>query len=177
MFLRLLESSALLILRVALGGLMAYAGFMKLLEPQQFAFALKGYDVFDPQTHGYLLVLAAFVVPWLELISGLLLAVGLWTRASATTIFALLLTFTLVLVSVLMRDMDLECTCFGKADVICSGAIGGCHIWRNSVLMLVSLLILWRGAGLLSLDHPLLSRRLKLAKCDLLESEPKSDPE
>lgn len=164
---RVLESIVLLPLRFGLGGLMAYAGWIKLQDPQSFAFAIKGYDLFDPATQAHLITLFAFIVPWIEVITGVLLVLGLWTRSAATLLGLSLVGFTGAILSVIARDMDLTCSCFGDADMICSGAIGWCHVGRNAALLAVSGLLVWRGAGVLGLDHPLTSRQLGLARRDL----------
>lgn len=145
-----LEAIALLIVRVALGALFVFAAWMKLRNPQAFADAVLAFKIFGSADH--LVVLTTFVVPWLEMICGLLLVAGLWSRAAALALLAQLLVFTAGIVSVLVRKMDVTCGCFGEYEWPCVGAVSGCHVLRNSVLLLAAGLLAWRGGGVIGLD-------------------------
>lgn len=139
--------------RIALGALFVFAAFLKLKDPQSFAEAIKAFKVFDLDTASHLVVMAAFTVPWLEMLCGILLIFGLWTRAAALALTALLLAFTAGIISVLIRHLDVSCGCFGNYEWPCKGNVGYCHILRNSTLLAAALLLLWRGAGPLALDR------------------------
>lgn len=147
---RAIEALALLIVRVALGALFVFAAWMKLRNPQAFADSVIAFKIFGSADH--LVVLTTFVVPWLEMICGVLLLLGLWSRAAAIALFAQLLVFTAGVVSVLVRKMDVTCGCFGEYEWPCTGAISGCHVIRNSVLLLASAILVWRGGGVIGLD-------------------------
>jgi len=136
------------VLRVALGGLFVFAAMMKLAELQQFAFAVKAFAILpDHLSH-----LAAFVVPWIELIAGIGLLLGLWTRPAALVIGAMLAAFIAGIVSVIVRDLDVTCSCFGKFEVPCTGPVGLCHVIRNLVLLALSLGVMWYGPGRMAVD-------------------------
>jgi putative oxidoreductase len=151
--------------RIALGALFVFAAFLKLKDPQAFAEAVKAFKIFDLDTAAHLVVMAAFTVPWLEMLCGILLIFGLWTRAAALALTGLILAFTVGIISVLVRDLDVSCGCFGDYEWPCKGNIGTCHVLRNSVLLASSLLVLWRGGGPLALD------RLRL-KAKPVDSDP-----
>ena len=135
--------------RLALGGIFTFAGVLKLLDPQSFAFAVKGFKVLPD----HLIVPTAFAVPTIEILAGVLLILGLWTRASALTIFLLLIGFTVGMGAVIHRGESIKCTCFGKIEWPCSGAIGTCHLIRNSVLGLMAIVIVAWGPGPLVIDR------------------------
>ncbi len=145
----------LAILRVGLGGLFIFAASMKLSNPQAAFDAVNAFkfEVAGRPLPEHLAHLAAFALPWAELIAGVCLIVGLWTRAAAATILVLLGLFTFLIVSALSRGLDVKCSCFGKVEFPCTGGIGTCHIVRNSVLILWTLIVLGFGAGAASIDR------------------------
>jgi uncharacterized membrane protein YphA (DoxX/SURF4 family) len=67
-----------------------------------------------------LINLVAVLVPWLEITAGLFVLAGIWLRAAALVITSLTVMFFVVIVSALVRGLNIECGCFGT--------IGGTHI-------------------------------------------------
>jgi len=108
-----------LLARLALGGLFVYSGAIKALAPaEEFAYAIESYSVLGAQLSLY----AAYVTPWVELWAGLLLAAGVFTRASALFIGAMLGFFELLLGQAWLRGLPItSCGCFGSSG---SNSIG-----------------------------------------------------
>lgn len=148
-----LEAVVITPLRIALGALFVFAAYLKLENPQDFADAVKAFKIFDLDTESHMVVLATFTIPWIEALSGLLLVFGLWTRAAGLALSVLLAAFTVGIISVISRDLNVACGCFGEFEWPCKGDVSFCHILRNSVLLLAALVITWRGAGPLALDR------------------------
>lgn len=154
--LRIAESIVLqLPLRLGLGGLFCLAAFKKLQDPQSFAEAIKGFRVVDHVELGNLVVSAAFVLPWVEMVAGVMLILGLWTRAAALTVFLALGAFIAGLLSVIIRKLDASCSCFGDLNLFCGAKVGWCQVIRNLVMLLPAAYLIWRGGGLLALDAAL----------------------
>jgi uncharacterized membrane protein YphA (DoxX/SURF4 family) len=57
----------------------------------------------------------ALVMPWLELLAGLALILGIWTRASAVLVGVLLLVFVAAISLNLARGNAIDCGCFDVA--------------------------------------------------------------
>ncbi|MBE3112937.1 MAG: hypothetical protein IMZ46_20890, partial [Acidobacteria bacterium] len=57
--------------------------------------------------------IAAVVLPWLEILAGVALALGVWKRASALIISGLLVFFILLTLVTIARGLDVDCGCFG----------------------------------------------------------------
>jgi uncharacterized membrane protein YphA (DoxX/SURF4 family) len=153
-----LESIVLLVVRLAIGGLFAFSAWNKLYPapdpllpsgPQQFALAMKSFALLPD----HLVMLMAFVVPWCELLCAALLILGFWTRANAFLLLAMLVSFTLAVASVIARQMNITCGCFGSFHLLCKGPISTCKIIENCVLMLPLLLLLARGPGRVALTQ------------------------
>lgn len=142
----------MLLLRLVLGGLFIFAASMKLYDLQAFNDSVRAFELV-PDNADHAIVLLTFIVPWIELLCGTLLLLGLWTRSAALVLSFLLICFIGGVFSVLARGMHVTCGCFGKFEVPCTGPIGTCHIVRNTVLLAVSVVVLWKGPGSLALDR------------------------
>ncbi len=141
-----------LVLRLVLGGLFIFAAVMKLSSPAAFAMAIAAFKVI-PAHADHLTKLSAYAVPWIELVCGLCLLAGAWTRAAALVISTLLVAFIAMILSTMIREMDVTCSCFGKFEIPCEGPVGWCHVVRNAVLLAISVFVLWKGPGSLALDR------------------------
>lgn len=159
---RVIEGLVLLLLRLALGGVFVWAAWVKLDDPQAFADTIKGFKLL-PAAGDHLVVLASFAVPWVEMLAGAVLMLGLWTRAAALVLLINLLSFIAAIVSVLQRGISTKCGCFGELSPFCPEEISGCNIVQNSILGAMALVLLIRGRGLLGLDRrPKASRTTKV---------------
>lgn len=102
----------LTILRVLVGGVFVAAGAMKIVEPAQFATDIANYRLLPYATVN----LAAITLPWIEVVAGLLLVTGVWTRASALVVTGLCVVFLAAIAQALARGLDVRCGCFGTVE-------------------------------------------------------------
>lgn len=142
------------IARLVVGGLFVFAASMKMGMPQEFVESVLAFKIFEGHKPlpDHLATLAAFAIPWTELICGVLLLLGLWARSAALVLGVLLMTFIVALVLVLRLPGPIECGCFGKFEIPCGKIVGPCHVVRNCVLLALTGLIVWGGAGKVSVD-------------------------
>jgi putative oxidoreductase len=103
------NKAVLLVFRLVLGGLFVYAGAVKVLDPLDFAQNIRNYDLVGQS----LSFIAAVVLPWLEILSGLFLIAGVWKRGAAVVISGLLVFFIVLTVVTMIRGLDVDCGCFG----------------------------------------------------------------
>ncbi len=101
-----------LALRLYIGGLFIYASMYKINYTGEFAETIANYQVVPYWGVNAL----AIVMPWLELISGLLLVAGIRTKAAAAIISGLLTLFTFLVVVTLARDIPIGCGCFHSLE-------------------------------------------------------------
>lgn len=77
---------------------------------------------FAAQVHNYRMVpvplenLLAMVLPWVELVAGLSLVLGVRARAGAVVATLLMATFIVAVGAAFARGLDIDCGCFGTAD-------------------------------------------------------------
>jgi uncharacterized membrane protein YphA (DoxX/SURF4 family) len=98
----------ILIVRAFLGGLFVVSSLDKIIYPEAFTVSILNYKVVD-ETFA---ILTATTLPWLELICGFLLIIGVYSRTSALILTTLLMGFTILIVSALIRGLDISCGCF-----------------------------------------------------------------
>lgn len=97
--------------RFLVGGLFIYASLEKIIDPLGFSEILHDYRLF-PDFSIYFL---AFVIPWLEMICGLLLVSGLMVRTPAVLLSILLVSFVIALSVNAIRGLDISCGCFSTS--------------------------------------------------------------
>jgi len=131
--------------QIALGAVFVAAALPKLADPPGFAQAIWNYQL----APGWLIHPAALTLPWLELLCGAALCLGVWARAAAAWLAALLLVFMAALSINLARNHPVDCGCFR------TGATG------NSVQERVADMrwALLRDLGLLLLAGAAISKR------------------
>jgi uncharacterized membrane protein YphA (DoxX/SURF4 family) len=98
--------------QIALGLFFVVAALPKLVDPPSFAHMVYNYRLVP----GALVNLMALAMPWLELLTGLALILGIWTRASAGLVGALLLVFILAISVNLVRGNAIDCGCFDVSE-------------------------------------------------------------
>ncbi|HEV8432632.1 MAG TPA: MauE/DoxX family redox-associated membrane protein [Thermoanaerobaculia bacterium] len=100
--------------QIALGIFFVVASLPKLGDPPSFAHMVYNYRIVP----GALINLMALTMPWLELLCGLALILGIWKDAARTLIALLLLVFIVAISINLMRNNAIDCGCF---DVTAAG--------------------------------------------------------
>jgi hypothetical protein len=96
--------------RVVLAVLFALAGGLKLLDPAAFAVEINRYQLIP----WWGCALLALFLPWLEICVGIGLLTRSFSRGALAWITALLVVFSLALLSALLRGLSIDCGCFGR---------------------------------------------------------------
>ena len=106
--------------RFALGGLLFYAGFVKVADIPKFAEEVEHYkiaqlfpDSFQPPLL-FLMRLAAVTLPWNELAIGAMILLGIWTRTAALLSLFFFMIFTAAVTSAVLRKLNISCGCFNS---------------------------------------------------------------
>ena len=98
--------------RWALGLIFIYASYHKILAPADFAKIVYGYDLFPAGT----INLIAIILPFIELIAGLALILGIFPRSAALILIGMLAAFIVVLSINLIRGHEFNCGCFSTKE-------------------------------------------------------------
>lgn len=98
--------------QIALGAIFIIAALPKVADPPSFAHMIYNYRLVPAP----LINISALVMPWVELLAGAALILGVW-KAAARTVVAIMLAVFIVAISInLFRDNAIDCGCFNVAD-------------------------------------------------------------
>ena len=127
-----------LAIRWILGTLFVAASYHKIVSPEIFTKAVYSYDLLPH----YSINLIAIIFPYMECFSGLCLILGVYQRAAAILINAMLIGFIILLSINLARGHQFDCGCFSFNG---SGNTGSGYwlLIRDIVLLLLGGFILY----------------------------------
>ena len=139
-------NAVVLILRLVIGAIFLVAGVSKIGHAAEFAAQIAGFHLL-PQ-----IVIApiALGLPFLEVLLGGYLIIGLFTRAAAWVAAAMLLLFDGAIASAVVRGMTVSCGCFGPAD---KTVTTWAEVARDAVFVALAVVIALRAPGMLALDR------------------------
>jgi len=102
------ESKTLFVIfRLFLGFIFIYASSGKITDPLTFARIVENYKILPYST----IHLFAILLPWIELLCGVLLVFGLFVRGSSLLLLGLLTVFTCAVAINVARGIDIACGC------------------------------------------------------------------
>lgn len=131
-----------LLSRLFIGGALIWASWYKIVEPASFAKSIWYYHLVP----GQLINLMALVLPWMELLVGLGLILGIWYRGAALWSLALNLIFIAALSSAIVRGLNIDCGCFKTG-----GGSGTAAAWKslylNAGMLAANIVILFTFYG------------------------------
>ena len=135
-----------LIDRVILGTVFIFAGSAKITHIDSLIWETEQYRIL-PES---LVPLFSQLLPYLELVIGSLLILGIFTRISSLGSTLLLLAFTIAKISALARGLEIEtCPCFGPSVVLHSTQ----SLVLGIFLLALSIHLLGWGRKYLSLER------------------------
>jgi len=138
----------LIALRIIVGGVFIYASLDKLMNQEEFSKAIFNYK-FLPDIF---INIFAIVIPYLELIAGVLLILGIFKRGSSFTFILLLIVFIIALTQAYIRGLDISCGCFSletvgqKSDILLRIA--------EDILLLAASTIIFIKSNIISKENP-----------------------
>jgi uncharacterized membrane protein YphA (DoxX/SURF4 family) len=139
-----------LVVRLFLGVVLVFAGIVKVGRPLTAERAVQAYDLFPLEVAKWI----GLGLPFVEIALGLLLLLGLFTRAAAIAATVLMVVFIIGIAQAWARGLTIDCGCFGGG-----GQIGANQtkypqeIARDTVFALAGAWLWWRPRTLGSLDH------------------------
>ena len=144
-----------LVARLVLGGVLLYAGATKVLTPVGSARAVQAYQIFPFEVAQYI----GYALPMVEIILGVLLILGLFTRTTAIIGTVLMVLFIAGIASAWARGLAIDCGCFGGGGEVAPGETQyPRRIAEDVAFALCGVWLIVRPRSLLSLDNTLLRR-------------------
>jgi putative oxidoreductase len=96
-----------------LAAVFVVAGFGKVVDPPGFAHEIHNYALLP----GAAINTLALLLPWIEIVCGVALFLGVARRSSARILGLLLVVFVIALSINLIRGKPVDCGCFGTSKV------------------------------------------------------------
>ena len=98
--------------QLALGAIFVIAAIPKIADPPSFAHMIYNYRLVPSS----LINISALAMPWVELLAGLALILGVWKTAARNVVAIMLAVFIIAISINLFRDNAIDCGCFNVAD-------------------------------------------------------------
>jgi uncharacterized membrane protein YphA (DoxX/SURF4 family) len=95
-------------MQIAVGAIFVAAALPKIADPPSFAHMIYNYRILP----GGLINISALAMPWVELLAGIALILGVWTRPARWIVTLLLVAFMIAISINLGRDNAIDCGCF-----------------------------------------------------------------
>ena len=124
-----------ILLRIGFGLLLCFAAIDKIRHPLQFAGNVENYRVVNAD----LSLWAAVFIPYLEVITGLLLIAGIWIDAASMINMLFMCLFFVLVTQAYARGLDINCGCFSTGEE--GESIGLLKIITNLLYMITSILL------------------------------------
>lgn len=109
-----------LIVRTAIGLIFIYASLDKIASPAEFARIIYNYHLLP----GELVNMVAIIMPWVELICGICVILGIYKEGAILIIGLMLFVFAVSIGINLFRGVDIECGCFTVSSRAKNNALG-----------------------------------------------------
>ncbi|HYC90647.1 MAG TPA: MauE/DoxX family redox-associated membrane protein [Thermoanaerobaculia bacterium] len=94
--------------QIALGIIFIVAAWPKIVDPPSFAHMIYNYRILPAG----LINISALVMPWVELVIGLCLILGVWVKPARWIVAAMLVVFMIAISINLARGNAIDCGCF-----------------------------------------------------------------
>ena len=132
-----------LLFRWLVGVVFIWAGAVKLLDPLGFLVSIYGYETHLPEP---LIRLAVVMLPWLEILTGLVLITGIALKAGLILCASMLVAFVMLTGQAWARGLDISCGCFGSQlkETSILGLVQFAF-FRNLILLALTGYVLKRG--------------------------------
>lgn len=106
-----IEPYLVLAARFVLGAIFIYAGGSKIIHSAAFAKTVYHYQILPD----FLINSFAVVLPWIEVLTGGLLIVGIWLPGAVVCANLMLILFLTALSIAVARGLDIDCGCFATS--------------------------------------------------------------
>ena len=96
--------------RILIGSIFIFAAIDKIANPDAFAKSINNFHVLPYS----MINIPALILPWVELLCGILVLMGIKQKASSLLISAMLAVFIIAIIVAIFRGYNINCGCFGE---------------------------------------------------------------
>ncbi len=128
-------------IRLLVGGIFIYAGYVKIMDPAGFAKNIYQYQLLPNDAA---VNLTALYLPWLEVVcGGLLILAPRFRRGASALILTMLVVFTGAVVISILRGLDISCGCLSTDPD--AARIGWKKVAENAGLAILTAIAYWHA--------------------------------
>ncbi len=138
-----------LALRIFTGLLFLYSGIFKAFDLDNFGKIIMMYDILPENLVPY----TAIIVPFLELLIGLLLVIGFRIRAASFVTIMLMFLFMIFITVNIIRGNTFDCGCFELSQFGIKEEIGIPLLIRDVIIVGMIAIVFYAKKQVLSLDN------------------------
>lgn len=136
-----------LLTRLVVGTIFISASVEKVADPASFAVLIDNYKLLPTTATLFL----ASTLPWVELVCGIAVVLGVAVRGSSLVIGLLTVGFTGAVISGVLRGLDISCGCYTLDPEV--GKIGWLKVAENTGIVVLSLFLVYSTAARVTLDR------------------------
>ena len=125
----------LLLIRIFLAFIFIYAGIEKISNPSAFSDAVNNYKLLPL----HFVNIFAIILPWTELVAGILLLFGILVKENSFIISSLIIIFMIAIGISLIRGLNIDCGCFGTSA---GSKIGLLKLGENLFLVVLGFILM-----------------------------------
>ncbi|MFC1527640.1 DoxX family protein [Candidatus Neomarinimicrobiota bacterium] len=129
-------SIVILIARMLIGGILIYSSFEKFIDPSGFADAINNYHIIPFGLENSF----AIILPWIELIIGICLILGVFIDGAAVIVIIIMVVFIIAITYAILSGYNIECGCGLKPGEM----VGIQKIIEDFTYLILALMILKR---------------------------------
>lgn len=130
----LTNSNFQLFLRIIFASLFIFSGGTKISVPEEFAVSISNYRLLPIELVNFF----AIIIPWIEIMTGILLLFGFFVKENSFILTFLLGVFTIMVFIAMIRGLNIECGCFGTKG---GQKVGLLKILENLIYLVIGILI------------------------------------
>ena len=147
------------ILRIFIGCMFVFSGYFKAVDLESFESLIRMYDIVPD----FLAVYPAIVIPYIELITGLLLIAGYKIRAVSFILFCFMGMFSIFISINIWRGNNFDCGCFelSRLGIGISEDLSIKLVIRDVIFMLIFYVFFMAKKNYFSLESLLEKLKLK----------------
>lgn len=135
-----------LIARIVVALMFIIVGVGKIAHPDEFAREISNYQLLPILFINPL----AIILPWLEVITGMMILFGIQIRANAFIVSLMLITFTTAIIIAVAKGLSIDCGCYSQ---IAAQKVGLPKILENTGLIILSLILVFTENNKLQLKN------------------------
>lgn len=122
--------------RIVIALMFVIVGVGKIAHPEEFAREISNYQLLPL----ILINPLAIFLPWLEVITAMMILFGIQIRANAILISGMLVVFTVAIIIAVAQGLNIDCGCYSQ---IASQKVGIPKILENIGLIILSLILVF----------------------------------